>query len=134
MANQTVTRTAETELEPSVIYTILADPYNIPKWAPLFADSVERTDATHLSLTKGGQTFRAEVRMHHSAFAADYIREMANNQRGGAYIRVMPRPLGGSTVVMTVPLGPTTTEADVAKTLNEELSSLIQLGHSRGQK
>jgi hypothetical protein len=131
MANQTVTRGAESELEASVIYDVLADPRNIPDWAPVFADSIQRFDGTNYSVTKGVETFRVEVAMHPSACAVDYLREMPNNQRGGAYIRVTPRPLGGSTVVMTVPLGPKATESDVARTLEDELASLIQLAQSR---
>jgi hypothetical protein len=52
---------------------------------------------------------------------------MPNGIRGGAYIRVTPRPLGGSTITMTVPVGTNTIEADVAKVLEQELADLIQL-------
>ena len=68
--------------------------------------------------------------MHESAGAVDYIREMPEGKRGGAYIRVTPRPLGGSTVIMTVPIGPNTTESDVANTLKQELADLIRLAGS----
>jgi hypothetical protein len=52
---------------------------------------------------------------------------MPGGKRGGAYIRVIPRPLGRSTVSMTVPIGPNTTEADVAKILEQEFTDLIKL-------
>ena len=60
----------------------------------------------------------------------DYIREMPNGRRGGAFIRVTPRPLGGSSITMTVPIAPNTTEADVAKVLEQELADLDQLARS----
>jgi hypothetical protein len=81
----------------------------------------------HHRVTKNGEVFNLEVSLHPSAAAVDYTREMPNGKRGGAYIRVTPRPLGGSTITMTVPIGPSTTESDVAKVLEQELADLIQL-------
>ncbi len=127
MSNQTVTRAAESELEPGASYAILAEAGNLPKWAPVFADAVERVDATHLRVTKGGDTFNVELLLNRAAGTVDYIREMSNNRRGGAYIRVTPRPLGGSAVTMTVPLGPNTSDAKVGRTVEQELADLIAL-------
>ena len=130
MKTQTVTRSIESDLEPRKLYDVLADVSNIPKWAPVFADSIDRIDETHCSVSKNGETFRLEVFLHPSAGAVDYLREMPNGKRGGAYIRVTPRPLGGSTIVMTVPVAPISIESDVAKVLEKELSDLIQLAQS----
>jgi hypothetical protein len=127
---QTVTCAAESDIEPGRIYSVLAEINNIPKWAPVFADSVERIDDSHCAVTKGGETFNIEVLLHPSAGAVDYIREMAQGRRGGAYIRVTPRPLGGSTVTITVPLAPGATEAGVAGVLEQELADLIQRAQS----
>ncbi|HEY5213337.1 MAG TPA: hypothetical protein VIJ38_09985 [Acidobacteriaceae bacterium] len=127
MATQTVTRAAESDSEPYGIYNVLADASNIPKWASAFADSIERVDDTHYSITKSNETFNLEVFTHPSAGAVDYIREMPNGKRGGAYIRVTPRPVGGSVITMTVPVGPDVSESDVAKVLERELFDLIQL-------
>ena len=134
MSTQTVTRAVETELEPAEIYNVLAEVSNIPKWAPVFADHVERVDETHYNVTKGNASFRMEMILHQSAGTADYIREMANNKRGGAYIRVTPRPLGGSTITMTVPVGANTNELDVAGTVEQELAELIRLAGLRRAK
>ena len=68
-----------------------------------------------------------ELFANHSALTVDYLREMAQGKRGGAYIRVMPKPLGGSVVVMTVPVGSNTTSAEVAAVLEQELEALIKL-------
>jgi hypothetical protein len=130
MPNQTVTRTVESDSEPIEIYNVLAQVSNIPKWAPVFAEAIERIDDAHCRVTKNGEIFNLEVFLHPSAGTVDYIREMPNNKRGGAYIRVIPRPLGGSAISMTVPIGPNTNESDVAKTLEDELAELIRLARA----
>lgn len=130
MHTLTVTSAAEADLEPSKLYSILAEASNIPKWAPAFADAIERINDTHYRVTKNGDAFNLEVSLHQSAGAVDYIREMPGGKRGGAYIRVTPRPLGGSTVTMTAPIGPNTTESEVANTLKQELADLIRLAQS----
>ena len=127
MPTQTVTRTVESDSQPIDIYNVLAEVRNLPKWAPVFADAVEHIDDTHYRVTKNGETFKIEVLLNPPACTVDYIREMANNKRGGAYIRVIPRPLGGSTIIMTVPLGPNTNESDVARALEQELAELVRL-------
>ncbi|QEE30705.1 hypothetical protein FTW19_23540 [Terriglobus albidus] len=127
MSLQTVTRAAESDLEPIEIYKVLADVSNLPRWAPAFADSIESTDKTHFRVTKNGDSFDMELFLHPAALAVDYIREMADHRRGGAYIRVTPRPLGGSAVIITVPIAPTTNESDVAKVLEQELAEIIRL-------
>ena len=130
MPLQTVTRAAESDLEPIEIYNVLAEVSNIPKWAPVFADAIERIDNTHFRVTKNGDSFDMELFLHPSALAVDYIREMSENRRGGAYIRVTPRPLGGSAVIITVPIAPTSNEADVARVLEQELAEIIRLAQS----
>jgi hypothetical protein len=129
MANQTVTRAAECEFEPARIFDILAETNNLPKWAPGFADAIERVGDGRFRVTKGGASFSIEVFLNPSAGTVDFIREMPNGRRGGAYLRVMPRPLGGCTVLITVPIGPNTSESEVAKVLEQELSDLVQLAH-----
>jgi hypothetical protein len=130
MRTQTITRAAESNFEPAELYKILAEAGNIPKWAPVFADVIERIKDAHYRVTKNSETFDIEVVLHPSAGTVDYIRKMSNGKSGGAYIRVMPRPLGGSTISMTVPVGLDTPETDVADTLDQELASLIQLASS----
>jgi hypothetical protein len=127
MANQTVTRATESDFEPGEIFKVLAEVSNIPRWAPVFGDAIERFDDTHCRVTKNGAVFGIEVLLNRDAGTVDYIREMSNNRRGGAYIRVTPRPLGGSVVSMTVPIGPNTNEADVATVVDQELVDLIRL-------
>jgi Polyketide cyclase / dehydrase and lipid transport len=127
MSIQTVTRAVESDVEPDRLYRFLAEVSNIPRWAPVFADSIDRVNDAQYRATKNGETFTLEVCLHPSAQAVDYLRQMPQGRRGGAYIRVMPRPLGGSTITMTVPIGPGATEAAIAKTLEQELADVIRL-------
>src|SRR5215470_11738924 len=111
MAPQTVTHAAETEAEPRKLFELLTRVEEIPRWAPVFADTVERIGDGRCRVTKDGQSFEIDVSAHSSTGTVDYVREMAQGRRGGAYIRVTPRPLGGSSISMTVPIGANTTEA-----------------------
>ena len=57
MPSQTVTHAAETDLEPRRIYNILAEASNIPKWAPVFAETIEQIDDVRYRVSKNGETF-----------------------------------------------------------------------------
>jgi polyketide cyclase/dehydrase/lipid transport protein len=127
MTPQTVTRAAECDLEPSRIYTVLAEASNAPKWAPAFADAIEHIGGSNYRVTKSGASFNVEVTSNPSAVTVDFIREMPNGKRGGAYLRITPRPLGGSSITITVPIGPGTNESEAAKVLEQELADLIEL-------
>jgi len=127
MQNQTITRTIESALEPAAIFAVLSKPELIPQWAPVFADKAKQVSGSHYSFSKGSDTFSVEIVTNSTSLTVDYLREMPNNKRGGAYIRVMPRPLGGSTVVMTVPIGPNATSEQVGRVLDEELEALLKL-------
>jgi hypothetical protein len=116
------------------MYILLAEVSNIPLWAPAFADTIEPIDGPHYRVTKNGEAFNLEVHLHPSAGAVDYLREMPNGKSGGAYIRVTPRPLHGSTITMTVPIGRNAVEADVAKVLEKELADLVQLAAANSPK
>jgi hypothetical protein len=127
MSSQTVTRTIESEFDPKRIYLTLTDVSLIPQWAPVFADKVERARETIFRVTKGSEVFDFEMLANERTMTVDYLRVMADGKRGGAYIRVMPKPLGGSVVAMTVPVGPNATPAQVDQVLEQELEALIEL-------
>lgn len=61
------------------------------------------------------------------AGTVDYLREVAPGIENGAYLRVTPRPGGGTVIVMTVPLGTGVDAAEVAFTLRAELAALVTL-------
>jgi len=127
MSNQTVTRAIETDVQPELIYRKLIDVSLIPRWAPVFAEKVEPARGSSFRVTKGGDAFDMELVANEAGLTVDYVREMRGGRRGGAYLRVMPKPMGGSVVVMTVPIGPDATAEQVASVLEGELEALIQL-------
>jgi hypothetical protein len=130
MLSQTITHAAESDLDPEKIYDVLVAVGNLPTWAPVFADSLVKSGDGRYRVTKSGESFDMQVVTSDVAGTVDYLREMQGGRRGGAYIRVMPRPAGGSTVVMTVPLGPNASADQVAGVLKQELDALLQLAAS----
>lgn len=130
MPPQTVTHAIESDAEPARLFKLLSEVENIPRWTPVFADTIERISDSRCRVVKSGEAFDLEVDANRAAGTVDYIREMPQGRRGGAYIRVTPRPLGGSSISMTVPIAPNTTAADVAKVLEQELAELVRLAQS----
>ena len=130
MPPQTLTHAVETESEPENLFKLLSEVENIPRWAPIFADTIERIGDSRCRVVKNGEAFELEVFTNEAACTVDYILEMPGGRRGGAYIRVTPRPLGGSSVSMTVPIAANTTADDVAKILEQELVELVHLAQS----
>jgi hypothetical protein len=125
---RTVTRTIEADLEPDVILDILTNPKRIPEWAPVFADAVDADEPKGWRVSKGGSEFHLEVIVSRPSGTVDYLRDMNAGKRGGAYIRVVPRPAGGSVVVMTVPIAPGVKAENVATVLEQELAVLVEIG------
>ena len=130
MDRRTETQSIESHIDPRGIVALLTDPSRIPDWAPAFANLVTGDNQSGWRALKSGQTFALRVVMKHDAGTVDYLREIAPGREGGAYIRVIPRPGGGSVVVMTVPLIPDTEPAAITATLRDELNTLISLASS----
>lgn len=57
----------------------------------------------------------------------EYLRQVVPGREGGAYLRAIPRPGGGSVITMTLPLLPDADPADTAATLARELTALASL-------
>ena len=131
MSDRTVTRSVETDVEPDLILNILRDPRSIPKWVPVFADTVETDGPSGWRVIKDGRVFSLEIVVEQASRTVDYLRETAPGKKGGAYIRVLPRPNGGSVVVMTLPIPPDTEAASVTTILSQELETLVKLSKSR---
>ncbi len=115
MHSRTQTQSMETDADPQSIVALLADPTRILDWAPAFADTITGDDQTGWHGTRGGQDFAFRVVTHPDAGTADYLREIAPDRQGGAYLRAVPRPGGGSVVTMTMPVTPGAEPAAVAK-------------------
>jgi len=124
---RTVTGSIESGAEPGDLLSLLADASRIPEWAPAFADRVERDDQNGWKVAKDGSVFSLHVGVERAVRTVDYLREVAPGKKGGAYLRVLPRPGGGSVVVMTLPVGAGQTAEGVTAVLNQELASLVRL-------
>ena len=130
MSNRTVTRTVEDDLDPDAILAVLMNPKLIPQWAPVFADTVESVASDEWQITKNGERFVMHLAASAASRTVDYLREIAPGRRGGAYIRVLPRPGGGSVVAMTLPITANADAESVTAVLVEELKSLVEVAKS----
>ena len=81
-------------------------------------------------VTKDGQAFTLRVTAVPAAGTVDYLREVAPGREGGAYLRVIPRPGGGSVIIMTLPVPPGADPAATAATLAAELAALVSLAEA----
>jgi hypothetical protein len=124
---RTETQSAETTATVAAVIGLLASPTNIPRWAPDFADRVAGDATSGWRANKGDREFPLRVVIDREAGTADYLRQVAPGREGGAYIRAVPRPGGGSVVIMTVPLLPDVDPADTQATLSRELTALMSL-------
>lgn len=125
--SRTITQTVETEAAPNSILKILEDPKRIPEWAPVFAEKVERDRANTYRVTKGETVFSVEAVIERASRTVDYLRCTGAGEKVGAHIRVLPRPGGGSVVVMTLPVPPGGNAEQVSAVLGQELQSLTRL-------
>jgi len=125
--NRTETQSIESDAEPGAVVALLTDPTRIPDWAPAFADAVTGDDQSGWYATKDGRSFTVRVVTKRDAGTVDYLREIAPGREGGAFIRAVPRPGGGSVVVMTLPLATGAEPEAIAATLRDELNALVNL-------
>jgi hypothetical protein len=126
MADRTVTGSIETDITSEQIMRVLLDPRMIPLWASNFADEVVPVD-TQWQARKGDQRFLMTLESNVSFKIVNYLREISPGIRGGAYMRVLPRPGGGSVIVMTLPVPVSRSQSEVLDILEEELSELIRM-------
>jgi len=128
--SQTETQSIESHAAPEAILALLADPSRIPEWAPAFVDAVIEDGESGWRATKGGQDFILRVVTKLNAGTVDYLREVAPGREGGAYMRAIPQPGGGSVVVVVRPLLADAERTTVAATLRDELNALVSLVES----
>ncbi len=127
MGDRTASQFVETEVEPDRVVALLGDVTRVPEWAPAFADRVVEAAGGRWRATKGGQDFEVRLVMDEAAGTVDYLRVVAPGREGGAYLRTVPRPGGGSVVVMTVPVRPGDDPGEVVEVLRGELAGLVAL-------
>jgi hypothetical protein len=126
-AARTQTQAIETTTEPDLIWEFLADPRHLPAWAPAFADAITGTEPQGWQAVKDGRAFALRVLAARAQRTVDYLRELAPGREGGAYLRVLPRPAGGSVIVMTLPLIPGADPETAIATLRAELAAVARL-------
>ncbi|MHB1582753.1 MAG: SRPBCC family protein [Acidimicrobiales bacterium] len=127
MDRRTETQSIESDAGPEAVVALLAQPSLIPEWAPAFADAVIGEERPGWRAIKDGREFDVRVVVNRDTRTVDYLREVAPGREGGAYIRVVPRPGGGSVVIMTLPLVAGVDPADTSATLRDELNALARL-------
>jgi hypothetical protein len=126
-AARTETQSIEADAPVAAVVAILANPTRIPRWAPAFADEIRGDSASGWKATKDGRDSSLRVAINGDAGTVDYLRQVAPGREGGAYLRAIPRPGGGSVITMTLPLLPDVEPADTAATLARELAALASL-------
>jgi Polyketide cyclase / dehydrase and lipid transport len=124
---RTQTQAIETAVDPDVIWALLADPRHIPAWAPAFADAITGSEHQGWQAVKDGRGFALRVACARAQRTVDYLGAIAPGREGGAYLRVLARPGGGSVIVMTLPLTPGTGPETVTANLRAELAALARL-------
>lgn len=124
---RTETQCIESHLARDRIVDVLVEPRRIPGWAPDFADRVVGDSRLGWRAIKEGRSVALHVVIDRSAGTVDYLREIGPGRRGGAYLRAMPRPGGGSVIVMTVPRQPGVEADRSAAILTRELRALVAL-------
>jgi hypothetical protein len=105
----------------------LADPRHLPDWAPAFADTITADARSGWKATKDGRVFSFGVQVNKDSLTVDYLRQTGPGREGGAFLRAIPRPGGGTVIVMTLPLLPDIDAADTTATLTNELGALVRL-------
>lgn len=133
MAEQrVVTVGVECAADRTRVLQLLRDPRRLPDWAPPFADAVEPIGEGGWRVTKGGAAFDLWVDVHPDAGTVDFLRRLDSGGEGGAFLRVMPRPGGGSVISMTAPVPAGGDPAQVATELRAELLALAGLASTGG--
>jgi hypothetical protein len=76
---------------PSIVHAYVADPANLPVWAPDFADDV-RLDGDRCEITRGDATFGIRVRASSEFGTVDLL--SVDDLNRGAFTRVVPNAAG----------------------------------------
>jgi hypothetical protein len=126
-SRRTETQSIESEASPDQVVGVLADATRLHEWAPGFVDRVTGDAQSGWRATKDGRDFALRIVVDQSAGTVDFLRQVAPGREGGAYLRAVPRPGGGSVITMTLPLLPGVDPADTASTLAQELIAIVAL-------
>lgn len=109
-----LTETISIDAPPEVVLNFVADPRNLPLWAPGFAQRV-RQDGAHWLVESGEQSVRIDVRVARELGTVDFLAADAPSERPiGAYSRVIHNG-DGSEYAFTRFLAPGRSREDLAR-------------------
>ncbi len=94
------TRTTHVPSAPRNVVDYLNDPRNLPRWAPGFADSVERQSGQLWRVSKGSTSRVVCVRSAPELGVVDFV--SGDDPGLGAFLRVLPDGLGSHVAFMIV--------------------------------
>ena len=126
MQARTVTRSIDVEASPDLVLDVVRDPARIPTWAPAFADSIE-PNGDGWRVTRNSLAFQVRVKVDLATRCIDILREIAPGEEGGLYLRILPRPGGGSVIVATIPIVPSSDPESTGVILSDELARITTL-------
>jgi uncharacterized protein YndB with AHSA1/START domain len=120
---RTESRSIAIAAPPEAVFAYVADPRNLPAWAPAFATAV-RPDGDDWLVTQGDAELRVAVRTSAEHGTVDLL--STQDARRGAFTRVVPSH-EGSAYVFTLHFEDDTPETAVARqmaTVEEELRAV----------
>ena len=124
--NRSETRSIAIDAPPERVHRFIADPINIPRWAPAFATAIRPNDAHWIATTERGET-EIIVASHPESGTLDIL--SAADRTRGAFARVISNG-AGSEVLFTLFFDPGTPEQAVTAqmtVIDEELASIKRL-------
>lgn len=126
--NRSATRTLAIDASPHQVHQFIADPVNIPRWAPAFATAVRPRGERWVATTSGGDA-EIVVASHPAARTVDIL--SADDQTRGAFARVIPNGQM-SEVLFTLFFAPGTPEEAIDAQMaivDDELARIRELVH-----
>jgi hypothetical protein len=125
------TRTVSIDAAPEVVLDLVADPRNLPVWAPRFARSVRRGERDGRWLIDNGQReFPIEIRIAREQGTVDLLD--AADPRRGAFTRVVPNAHGSEylfTLLFADGTPPVAIDEQM-RTVEAELATVRELSES----
>jgi hypothetical protein len=91
LMNKQETRRISIAATPAAVHGYLADPQNLPEWAPAFADAV-RPCGEHWVVTQGGTEIDVAILADRNRGTVDIV--SAADHARGAFLRVLPNGQG----------------------------------------
>jgi hypothetical protein len=124
--NRSETRSIAIDAPPDTVHRFIADPINIPRWAPAFATAIRPSDEHWIATTERGEA-EIIVASNRESRTLDIL--SAADRTRGAFARVISNG-AGSEVLFTLFFEPGTPEPAVTAQMtvvDEELASIKRL-------